>query len=293
MSKKHIQIEIFIRILSHYDIFESLAQYLNSSEYVNDTKLSDYNQIWSKFCFLDETGSLKNVQDNYFTIGILKMSQPYYLQRRIHYERNKINFYDELKFNKLSKNNIEFAKIAVDALFETKSVWFYSYSITTQSGYFERTFSENPWYAYEQITLKVLSAAISRQEILVLIADYVTTPKEVRFEVNVKTKFNNLKKYLALVGVCRFDSKSNDLLQLVDLVIGAINYDLKYRAGQVSGSKYKLELVKYLKNKLGTESFIGGFRNHNFNIFVNKENPLESYGETHSLAEPNEKGLSS
>lgn len=270
-----------------------MARYLNSSEYVGDTKLSDYDQIWSKFCFLDETGSLKNVHNNYFTIGILKMSQPYYLQSRIHYERNKINFYDELKFNKLSKNNIEFAKTVIDALFETKSVWFYSYSITTQSGYFERTFSENPWHAYEQITLKVLSAVISRQEILVLIADYVTTPKEVRFEVNVKTKFNNLKKYLALVGVCRFDSKSNDLLQLVDVVIGAINYDLKYMAGQVSGSKYKLELVKYLKNKLGAESFIGGFRNHNFNIFVNKENPLESSGETHTLAEPNEKGLSS
>lgn len=25
-----------------------------------DIKLSDYNQIWTKFCFLDESGSLAN-----------------------------------------------------------------------------------------------------------------------------------------------------------------------------------------------------------------------------------------
>lgn len=42
-----------------------------------DLKLSDYNQIWTKFCFLDETGSLNNPNDPFFTVGILKLSQPY------------------------------------------------------------------------------------------------------------------------------------------------------------------------------------------------------------------------
>jgi len=39
-----------------------------------DLKLSDYDQIWTKFCFLDETGSLSNANDPFFTIGILKLS---------------------------------------------------------------------------------------------------------------------------------------------------------------------------------------------------------------------------
>ena len=30
---------------------------------------------WTKFCFLDETGTLSDQKDQYFTVGMLKMSQ--------------------------------------------------------------------------------------------------------------------------------------------------------------------------------------------------------------------------
>ena len=233
-----------------------------------DLKLADFDKIWTKFCFLDETGTLSDQKDQYFTVGILKMSQPYYLQSKLFFERSKIRFYDEVKFNKLSKNNVNFAKTAIDALFETRSISFYSYSISTKSDYYLKRFDQNPWLAYEQITLKLLDAALSQQEIVILLADYVTTPKDIRFEVEVKKKFNQYKGRLALAGVCRFDSKSNDLLQLVDLLIGAISYDIKFKKGLVPGSKCKIELVEYLKGKLGTDTFIKGFKNHNFNVFV-------------------------
>lgn len=242
----------------------------NSEIKTENLKLSDYDQIWTKFCFLDETGTLSDQKDQYFTVGILKMSQPYYLQSRLYFERSKIRFYDEVKFNKLSKNNSAFAKIAIDSLFDTKSISFYSYSISTKSDYYLKTFNENPWLAYEQITLKLLDAALAHHELMILIADYVTTPKEIRFEVDVKKNFNNSKKRLALAGVCRFDSKSNDLLQITDLLIGAITYDIKFKKKLVIGSKYKLELVEYLKDKLGVKTFCDGFKNHNFNIFVDK-----------------------
>ncbi len=107
-----------------------------------------------------------------------------------------------------------------------------------------------------------------------LLADHVTTPKNIKFEVNTKRYFNSSKKRLALAGVCRFDSRSNDLLQIADLLIGAITYDLKLSDGVVPGSKYKIKLVDYLKEDLGTESFRQAFRNRNFNVFVenNEEN---------------------
>ena len=254
-----------------------------------DLKLADFDKIWTKFCFLDETGTLSDQKDQYFTVGILKMSQPYYLQSKLFFERSKIRFYDEVKFNKLSKNNVNFAKTAIDALFETRSISFYSYSISTKSDYYLKRFDQNPWLAYEQITLKLLDAALSQQEIVILLADYVTTPKDIRFEVEVKKKFNQYKERLALAGVCRFDSKSNDLLQLVDLLIGAVTYNIKFSKKLVDGSKYKLEIVNYLKGKLGTDSFINGFKNHNFNIFVDKTDHLDLIINNKA----NEKGLSS
>ncbi|MHB8651627.1 MAG: DUF3800 domain-containing protein [Minisyncoccota bacterium] len=248
-----------------------------------DLKLSDYDQIWTKFCFLDESGSLSNRTEPYFTVGLLKMSMPYYLQSKILHQRSKLNFHDEIKFNKISKNNIDFAKFIIDCLFDTRSLSFYSYTTHKESKYFQNNFTKDIWSAYEKITLKLLGASLSEKEILILIADHITTPKDVKFEVNIKKNFNKSKNRLALSGVCRFDSKSNDLLQIVDLIIGSITYDIKYRNKLVSGDEFKLSLVGYFKRKLGATTFMEGFKNHDFNIFVEQDNGTEA----------NEKGLSS
>lgn len=115
-----------------------------NKENFKDLKLSDYKDIWTKFCFLDETGSLSNLKDPFFTVGILKLSEPYYLLSKIQYERDVRRFYDEMKFNKLSQKNIDFAKFAINALFDTRSVNFYSYSVDKEGSYFNREFSNDP-----------------------------------------------------------------------------------------------------------------------------------------------------
>jgi hypothetical protein len=234
--------------------------------------LADYDKIWTKFCFLDESGSLNDSQTPFFTVGLIKCTQPYYLSSKISYERSKHNFYDELKFNKLSKNNIAFAKLAVESFLGTRSMSFCSYTVDRQGEYFRREFDANPWKAYEQLSIRLVEASMSPNEILIVIADHVTTPKNIRFEVNVKRKINEKLKRLAVAGVCRFDSKSNDLLQWADLFIGAINYDLKISTGIVKkGDKHKRRFLKFLKENLGVKDFSSGFKNYMFNIFVDKD----------------------
>ncbi len=234
--------------------------------------LCDYKDIWNKFCFLDESGSLSDPKNPFFTVGFIKCSQPYYLQSKISYERDKRNFHDEMHFNKLSKNNIEFCKWALDTLFDTRSISFHSYSLDKQGEYFNKRFSNDPWLAYEEIAMEVLKPAISSNEIIIVIADYITAPKEVKFEVNVKRKINNFYKRLAVAGVCRFNSKSNDLLQVADLMIGAINYDLKLTTGIIrNGDKHKKRFLSYFKENLGIQEFASGFKNKSFHIFVDKD----------------------
>ncbi|MFZ4648452.1 MAG: DUF3800 domain-containing protein [Patescibacteria group bacterium] len=260
-----------------------------------ELKLADYDQIWSKFCFLDESGSLSNLREPLFTLGIIKISQPFYLSSKISYERSKRQFFDEVKFNKLSKNNINFAKFVVDSFLDTKSLNFYSYTLDKEGDFFKSNFAKDPWEAYEEISLALLSdAVLAHKEILILIADYITTPNSVKYEVNIKKIMNAKKGRLAMAGVCRFDSKSNDLLQVVDLLIGIIAYDLKISAGMVTGDKFKIQLVNYFKENLGVKDFVGGFKNRNFNIFVDKDFKKrlpESF--TRQSIKNNEKELSS
>ena len=94
-----------------------------------ELKLKDFREIWSKFCFLDESGSLDPKTAPYFTIGLIKCSQPYYLYSKLLYERDKKNFHDEMEFNKLSRRNIDFAKFAIESFLDTRSMSFYSYTV--------------------------------------------------------------------------------------------------------------------------------------------------------------------
>ncbi|MDP2926658.1 MAG: hypothetical protein Q8N65_00760 [bacterium] len=124
-------------------------------------------------------------------------------------------------------------------------------------------------------------------------ADYVSVPDNVRFEVNVKRKINEKLNRLAVAGVCRFNSKSNDLLQLADLMVGAINYDLKLATKVIlSGDKYKRRFLEHFKENLGIagKSFLeldDGFKNYMFNIFIDKD------AKRRLFLEANEKGPSS
>lgn len=231
--------------------------------------LADYKSIWSKFFFLDESGSLSNSTEAFFTVGAIKCSQPYYLQSKIIYERSKRRFYDELKFNKLSDKNFDFAAFAVDAFFVTDSFTFCSYTLDKQGSYFQREFDSNPWQAYEDIAIRLIKSNIAPNEIGIVIADHVTTPRDVRFEVNVKRKINDTLGRLAVAGVSRFDSKSNDLLQVTDLMSGAIAYDLKFKTGVIQrGDKYKRRFLEHFKKNVGVSDFVHGFKNYKFNIFV-------------------------
>jgi len=252
--------------------FRSKNKDQNNKDLTGEIKLKEYNKIWTKFCFLDESGSLDPKTAPFFTVGLIKCSQPYYLYSKLIYERNKRNFHDEMKFNKLSRRNIDFAKFAVDSFLDTRSIWFYSYTLDKHGNYFQREFDGNPWTAYEEISIRLAESALSPNEILMLLADHVTTPKDVHYEVCVKDKMNRKAGRLAMAGVCRFDSKGNDLLQIVDLFIGAINYDLKMATGIVGkGDKNKKELVKFIKENLGVKDFTEGFRSKKFNIFVDKD----------------------
>lgn len=60
-----------------------------SLDKTGELKLKEYDKIWTKFCFLDESGSLDPRMAPFFTVGLIKCSQPYYLYSKLIYERNK------------------------------------------------------------------------------------------------------------------------------------------------------------------------------------------------------------
>ncbi len=233
--------------------------------------LGDYKNIWTPFCFLDESGALSIETQPYFTVGMIKCSQPYYLQQKMRYIRECNHFWWELKFNNLNKAKLNVYLLALEALFSTRSIFYTSYSIDKRSKYFRNEFHSDPFLAYERVAQHLLEGNLRKNEVLIVLADNLITPKRSKFEVNIKNNLNKKFDRLAIAGVCRLDSRTNDLLQLTDLITGAINYELLLKDGIISApSSVKQEFVKKIKENLGVNILTKDFRNFAFNIHHHK-----------------------
>jgi len=242
---------------------------LNESKIVKklNYSLKDYTVLRTPFCFFDETGNLNDRANRYFALGMLKCSQPYFLDYEIQKLRQREKFYDEIKFNKISRKNIKFILKILGLVFSTPGLKFSFFVINKDDVDFQTEFKNDLWLAYEVFAEKLLIGNISPKEIVTVLADYVTTPPNVKFEVNVKHAVNNHFKRLALAGVCRVDSKGVNLIQIIDLFLGSIAYCYKLENKLVKGDRNKIRFLKELQKQLKVSTFSGGFRNLNFNVF--------------------------
>ncbi len=241
----------------------------------HELKLSDYRQIWTPFCFLDESGTLDPKTQPYFTVGMIKVTQPYYLQQKLRYIRESNHFWWELKFNSINRAKLAVAFQFLDALFNTRSIHFSSHTIDKRSKYFQTEYHSDPFFAYEQIAKELIQGNLRKNEVLIVLADNVVTPKRSKFEVNIKNGINIQFDRLAIAGVCRLDSRTNDMLQLTDLVTGAINYELLMAAKIIpSPSPTKVQFVDKIKQNLGVSTLTNPFRNYAFNIHFHKPDSL-------------------
>lgn len=245
---------------------------MSDLEHPPSKRLTPADNVFHKFCFLDESGSLNSAQSPFFTIGIVKIAYPQYLAREISKERNRKGFYDEMHFNKTSKQSVDFSKSIINLAFADKRFRFMSYTLDKKGDYFQKVYEGDPWRAYEAISAKLISSTTQPFEMLTVLADHVDTPRYVNFEKAVSSSVNGKAGETVIAGITRIDSKCNDILQVADLMIGCVNYELKVVTGVAEQvSPHKMQIVELFKENLGATTFIEGFKNYNFNIFVDQD----------------------
>lgn len=229
--------------------------------------LKDYKKIRTPFAFFDETGSINDRANRFFCLGMIKCMQPFFLDAEIRRIREKNHFYDEIKWNTLSKTKIDVIKEIIEAVFETPGIYFSCIVINKDGIKFEEDFDSNPYKAYQIFTEDLLKQSIGQNEILTVLADYVTTPKNIRFEVDVKHSLNKALGKLAVGGIHRVDSKGVNIIQIADLFIGAVAYSYKKDLKLVSGDKNKIKVLNLILNKLQKKNFEGGISTKRFKVF--------------------------
>jgi hypothetical protein len=239
--------------------------------------LTDYNSLRTRMCFFDETGTLNNPRDRFMGLGMVKAGHPCFVTSAVQHLRDRHHFYDEVKWNKLSAKKLELYWEIADMLWSKRGFAFRALVVAKDDPELdlEGRYAGNLGRAYEDLTVTLLKSTTARNEVISVLADKVVRPPGDCFEANVKSRINRDFGRLAVQGVCSVDSRGVELVQMADLLLGAVVYDFKRDAGLIPNPfAPKREFVERLKTRVGVSTFTGGVQSDHFGVSVFTPRPV-------------------
>lgn len=101
-----------------------------------------------------------------------------------------------------------------------------------------------------------------------ILADEYSTPISVTFEEDLQKQVEDSLRRRAIIGVCRMRSTGVDLFQVLDLLLGAVAYDYKLKAGLIpaTGKSPKRELLAHILAGFAVPKFVAGVRGPRLNV---------------------------
>lgn len=225
------------------------------------------------FCFFDETGLLNSPRDKFFGVAMIKISKPEVLYEEVKTLRDRLQFYDEIKWNKIYNKNAPVMKQFIDLFFDCNRAKFSCYIFEKKDLDLKKHFKGNLYAAYQSFASMQVCANLSPTDSAILIMDDLSTPKDAHFERNIKRKINQNEKFThnPALGVMRAYSKGVEIIQLTDLLLGAVCYEFKLNAGLINGPGVpKGDVLKHLIKKAGVKTLASDFKTNRFDVWTFK-----------------------
>lgn len=215
--------------------------------------------------FIDETGAIS--RDRFFGVGTYKAVEPSRLLRSVQKLRDQEHWYKEIKFSDATKGSLPFYRKVIDiALADGAGDFFCFIADRHEADPIERF--GTTWDAYGKLAEQLVVACLRPDELVSVMADNYSSPDEVLFEEDLRASVNRRLRRLAVVSVCRLDSKSSDGLQVVDLLTSAAAFEFRASAGLASASSPRGQLAEYVRERLGAESLLNGWRSARHSVAV-------------------------
>ena len=216
--------------------------------------------------YADESCHLEYDNVEFMVLGCV-----YCLKKDVNYISNKIkkikikyglNPNTEIKWTKVSDNKIDMYKELIDLLYNENISfrgWIAHDKKSLDHELFHQTYDDWYYKMYYYLLNYIVSESIIDYNIYLDIKDSRSAMKNRKLaEILRKYNIYNVKKVQAI------RSDEVQLIQLADLVIGAIGYDIR----ELKGSKSKLELVNYIEKQFNISFMLNSSSsNKKFNIF--------------------------
>lgn len=220
--------------------------------------------------YCDESCHLEHDDSNIMVIGgvwcsknkVKVISDKIKNLKRIHGIRSNT----EIKWVKVSKNKEEFYKKLIELFFE-EDINFRCIVITDKSKLRHKDYNQDHNTFYDKMYYYMLLNIIESNEkynVYVDIKDSYTNEKCIILNEYISNKYNDKDKEI-IQKIQPINSKESQLLQLADILIGAISYCNR----QINTNNTKCDILKLIKQKSGLDLLhTTGYGRRKFNIFM-------------------------
>ncbi len=179
--------------------------------------------------FLDESGS-KASASGLFVIGAVKVRQPGAFLRVVRDVRDRTGFGNsEFKFSDINRGSFSAYCELIDRLAESEA--HLAACVVDAEQYNPFTHGKAAWQVHAKVASQLLMGCINRRELVTVLMDGISTPVGCSLEDDVRKIVNRRFKATSIVGAVCLDSRSNDGLQVADLVASAIAFERRLAKG--------------------------------------------------------------
>lgn len=204
--------------------------------------------------FIDESGA-RNSAGGAFVLGFLKTYQPSLLWRSIRDIRQRYHEHGEIKFASITSKNIRFYFDIVEEIANSPHIARVGGSVYHSVAGF--AVGAETWREQAKMSRKLIVGNTNRLDHVICFLDLVQTPRGTTVAALVKDDANRRLNGSPVLEAYDVDSKAHDLVQLADLVAGAVHYERSLdpsRKSKVQTSP-KFKVMSRLRRALELDSF--------------------------------------
>lgn len=214
--------------------------------------------------FVDESGSKSTAGGQFFVVAAVKVRYPGRLARSIREVRDRTGYGSELKFSGITRGSLTVYYGLIAALEASDA----TLAACVVQGDVYNPFRPRRavWRVHAEVTSQLLVGCINRRELVGVHLDAITTPPGCSLEDEVRNMTNRRLRATSVVSSVCLDSKTTDLLQVADLVAGAIFHERRRAAtGETSPRSNKDNVALRLGTTFDRPGLVDG-RNARVNI---------------------------
>lgn len=212
------------------------------------------------YIFFDESGT--GGDNLYLGLGVIVCSDPAIIHEKLDTIRKKHRYFNEIKFEKMSKKRFKICQLFLK-IFKEEAISFKAVIVNKERVGIEN-FDYKHWVRFNQIADDLINSVVKDTDSIQIYADEKTSPAEDNFSEYLLTHVIGVKEIVIV------NSKAYDLIQLCDLLLGAVraSYEgviknpYKKKISKMMGTfpKQKVDFYEY-KLKTGQPSKTESGRN--------------------------------